>query len=51
MTDLMQIKIKREDYPRLVAHGVAGQAVHEAMTNLLNKVEQKIHTHSMEKRL
>ena len=23
MTDLIQIKIKRDDYPRLVAHGVA----------------------------
>jgi hypothetical protein len=40
MTDLIQIKIKRSDYPRLVAHGVAGQAVHEAMTNLLDMAER-----------
>jgi len=34
-TDLIQIKIKKTDYARLVKYGVAGEPVHEAASHLL----------------
>ncbi len=37
--DLIQIKIKRSDYDRLVKFGVAGEPVHEAATRALDKAE------------
>ena len=37
MVDLIQIKIKRSDYDRLVKFGVAGEPVHEAETRALNE--------------
>ena len=39
MADLIQIKIKRSDYDRLVKFGVAGEPVHEAQTRALDKAE------------
>ena len=39
MTDLIQIKIKRSYYDRLVKFGVAGEPVHEAETRVLDKAE------------
>jgi hypothetical protein len=39
MIDLIQIKIKRSDYDRLVKFGVAGEPVHEAETRALDKAE------------
>lgn len=39
MANLIQIKIKRSDYDRLVKFGVAGEPVHEAETRALDKAE------------
>ena len=41
MADLIQIKIKRSDYDRLVKFGFAGEPVHEAETRALDKAEGK----------
>lgn len=38
MTDLIQIKIKRSDYERLVKFGVAGEPVHEAETRAIDEI-------------